>query len=72
MPKIRKIGPAPNDSDVHTKRCGGKKLRFQVTVVANGTITELVFNNATLAPLQWRRHKTDDEAVRPAAMEAVI
>ena len=44
-------------------RCGGKTLKFQVTVAANGTITELLFNDTPLAPLQWRRHitlKTDD------------
>ena len=41
-------------------RCGGKTPVFRVTVVANGTITELLFNDAPLAPLQWRRRKTDD------------
>ena len=44
-------------------RCGGDKpLRFELTVVANGTITELLFAGAPLTPLQWRRGplKTDD------------
>ena len=48
-------------------RYGGKKLKFRVTVAANGTIIELLFINKTLAPLQWRRHKTDDETFRPTA-----
>ena len=42
------------------RRCGGKTPEFQVVVVANGTITELLFNDVPLAPLQWRRRKTDD------------
>jgi hypothetical protein len=40
--------------------CGDQTPEFQVTVVANGTITELLFDDVPLAPLQWRRRKTDD------------
>ena len=40
-------------------RCGGKALRFELAVAANGTITELLFNGAPLAPLQWKRHKSE-------------
>jgi hypothetical protein len=37
-------------------RCGGRPLNFELTVVANGTITELLFGGAPLVPLQWRGH----------------